>query len=444
MRAPLVCAALVAVVAAAAAQRTGATAADPAPIAKAPAPVLGVANPSSGGWLAWFDPLTLRMLPGRKAPLGGHYGSWAFSANRATLAIASCGDHRGGGIRFVNARTMRVLGDLELSRSFSNCTSSLTWLAPRRLLAVVQSGAHVVVVDPVARRVLRRTSLPAAPWATAGVRTRHELVLLLGNQGSFAPARLAIVDAEGQMRIATVDRILAGSIVEDGSSEYHSRAIQPGLTVDPEGRRAFLAPHAGPVAEIDLRTLAVTYHELDHPSLLGRVLRWLTPAAEAKVLEGPIRNARWLGDGMMAVSGTDYSVTRSATGEPQMVESPAGVRLIDTRTWTARVLDHEASGVAVGAGLVVAQGGRWDIERERGHGPGLRAFGLDGREHWRHRPGELLWMDPAGLFGYIQFRDRKTEVIDLVKGSVLATVRWDERNPTIEQPQLLAAQVSDW
>lgn len=442
MRIPLIAAIVVAVVGAAAAPSSDAIATDPARASKTPQPVLGISHRWPGGRLAWFQPLTLRMLPGRKAPLGRHYGSWAFSADRATLAIASCGDRRSRGIRFVNARTMRVRGDLELSGSFSDCTSSLTWLAPRRLLAVVQSGAHVVAVDPVARRVLRRESLPAVPWVTG--RTRDELVVLLGNHGSFAPARLAVVDADARIRIATVDRITAGSIEEGGGSEYHLRAIQPGLAVDPEGRRAFLVPHAGPVAEIDLRTLAVSYHELDRPSLLGRVLRWFTPAAQAKVLEGPVRDARWLGDGMIAVAGVDYSLAASVNGQPRMVAAPAGVSLVDTRSWTTRILDDEASGFAVGPGLVVAQGGRWDSGQDRGYGPGLRAFGLDGRERWRHRPGELLWMDPAGPLGYIQFRDLRTEVVDLVSGSVLATVRWDAGNPTIQLPQLLAAQVSDW
>jgi hypothetical protein len=443
MRAPLICAVVVALVAAAAAQRSGATPAEPARAAKAPAPVLGISNRWPGGRLAWFEPLTLRMLPGRKAPLGRHYGSWAFSADRATLAIGSCGDTRSRGIRFVNARAMRVLGDLQLSRSVTDdCTSSLTWLAPRRLLAVVQSGVSVVLVDPVARRVLRREGLPARPWATG--RTRDELVLLLVNHGSFVSTRLAVVDAGGRIRIATVDRIVSGTIEEGDGSEYRARTIQPGLAVDPESRRAFVVPQSGPVAEIDLRTLAVSYHELDPPSLVGRLLRWLTPAAQAKVFEGPMREAHWLGDGMIAVSGVDYSTTPNAGGEPLMTEAPAGVRLIDTGSWTTRILDDEASGVAVGAGLVVAQGGRWDSGRERGIGPGLRAFGLDGRERWRLHPGEYRWLDPAGPIGYVQISEISTEVVELVSGSVLATVRWDVGNPTIQQPQLLAAQVSDW
>jgi hypothetical protein len=74
----------------------------------------------------------------------------------------------------------------------------------------------------------------------------------------------------------------------------------------------------------------------------------------------------------------------------------------------------------------------------------LRAFGIDGRERWRLHPGEYRWLDPAGPVGYVQLSEISTEVVDLVSGSVLATVRWDAANPTIEQPQLLAAQVSDW
>lgn len=443
MRLWLVCAVVTALVAAAATPRSEATATELVRVVKSPSPVLGISFRQPGGRLAWFEPLTLGMLRGRKAPLGGHHGSWAFSPDRAVLAISNCGDAESREIRFVNARAMRVLGDLRLALS-ADCTGSLTWLSPRRLLAVVQTAGHaaVVAVDPVARRVLRRESLPAGSWATG--RTRDELVVLLGNHGSFAPARLAVVDADGRVRIATVDRITAGSIEEGEDDEYRSRAIQPGLAVDPDGRRAFLVPHEGPVAEVDLRTLAVSYHELGRRSVLTRLLSWLTPAAQAKVLEGPVREALWLGGGMIAVSGVDYSSTTTASGEPQMAVAPAGVSLIDTRTWTTRVLDDEASGFAVGAGLVVAQGGRWDSGQEQGYGPGLRAFALDGRERWRLHPGEYRWLDPAGPLGYVHLTDRSTEVVDLVSGSVLATVRWDVKNPMIQQPQLLAAQSSSW
>ncbi|MGH3066102.1 MAG: hypothetical protein ACRDOF_07325, partial [Gaiellaceae bacterium] len=159
-----------AIAAAMVAQQSGTVAAEPGRATKA-SPMLGISYRSAGGALAWFDPLTLRALPGRKAPLGGNFGSWAFSADRGILAVASCGDTGSRPMRFVNARAMRVLGDLWLTPS-ADCLRSLTWLRPRRLLVVVDTvaGSSVVVVDPVARRVLRRVPLPTAPWTTAATK----------------------------------------------------------------------------------------------------------------------------------------------------------------------------------------------------------------------------------------------------------------------------------
>lgn len=443
MRPALLAAVCLALLSGAAAPRGQATAAEPARAAKSAfPPMLGVSYRSPRGALAWFDLLTLDTLRGRKAPLAGHTGSWAFSADRGLLAIASCaGDQEPPpGIRFVNARTMRVGGDRRLSAA-RGCTSALTWLRARRLLAVVQTaaGAAVVLVDPLERRVLRREPLPSALWASG--RTPDELVLLLG-WDAVAPARLAVVDAAGRVRLRTLDRVLAGTVREGEGEEHRARTIQPGLAVDPDGRRAFVVPASGPLAEIDLETLAVSYHELDRPSPLRRALRWLFPAAQAKVLEGPVREARWLGSGTIAVSGVDYSLVRK-DGRELMVQAPAGLTLVDTRSWTARVLDREASGLVVASGLVIAQGGRWDSALDRGFGPGLRAFDLEGRERWRLHAGEYRWLDPAGPVGYVYLDDGgRVEVVELATGRVIGTIRRAGARESL--PQLLAAQSSSW
>lgn len=443
MRPALLAALCLVLLSGAAAPRGQATAPAPAPAAKqAFPPVLGVSYRSPRGALAWFDPLTLEALRGRKAPLAGHTGSWAFSADRGLLAIASCaGDQEPlPSIRFVDARAMRVRGDRRLS-PVRGCASALTWLRPRRLLAVVQAAADatVVLVDPLGRRVLRRELLPSAPWASG--RTRDELVLLLGSWGAVAPARLAVVDAAGRVRLRTLDRVLAGTVEEGEGEEHRARTIQPGLAVDPDGRRAYLVPASGPLAEVDLESLAVSYHELDRPSPLRRLLRWLDPVAQAKVLEGPVREARWLGGGTIAVSGSDYSLVRK-DGQELMVQAPVGLTLVDTRSWTARVLDREASGFAVASGLVIAQGGRWDSALDRGLGPGLRAFDLDGRERWRLRAGEYRWLDPAGPVGYVWLGEGRAEVVDLATGAVLRRLERDEHRDPF--PQLLAAQSASW
>jgi hypothetical protein len=432
---------LVAVVGAVSSPQSAAVETGPSRPAKAP-PLLGVSYGSPRGTLAWFEPMTLKMLPGRKVQLGGHFGSWAFSNGRRFLALGSCEGPgaRTPGIRFVDAHRMRVQGDLPLSPYRRGCASALTWLRPERLVAVVSTGtasaSEVVVVNTRARRVLRRSPLPSAPTAVG--RSSEDLVLLFSSFGEFAPARLAVVDSEGTVRMRGIERILAGTVVDATSTEYRARTIQPGLAIDPDGRRAFVVPASGPVAEVDLVTLDVSYHELDPPSLLGRLLRWLTPAAQAKVMEGPVREARWLGDGMLAVSGTDYSVEAPTSGAERFLQAPAGVRLIDTRSWTSRVLEPEASGFAVGAGLVVAQGGRWDSEEDRGYGPGLRAFGLDGRERWRLHAGEYRWMDTAGSVGYVRIAGDNADVVDLASGAVVSRVA---REPFA---QLLAGQSSSW
>lgn len=441
MRVPLVAAVALAVIGATLASRSEATPTGPARAAKTLPPVLGISYRSPRGTLAWFDPLTLRMLPGRKAPLGGHLGSWTFSADRSVLAICS-GDGSTAsipGIRLVSARAMRVLGDVRISR-YGGC-DSLTWLRRDRLLAVVWIGdrSELVVVDPLTRRIVRREPLANGPTALG--RTRDELVLLLSTS-DIAPARVAVADPDGRVRIANVDRVLAGTVVDRQSSDYRARTIWPGLAVDPDSRRAFLVPASGPIAEIDLATLAVSYREIDRPSLLRRFLTWLTPSAQAKVREGPVREARWLGDGIIAVSGMDYSVASDARGGPLYVGTPAGLSLVDTGSWTSRELSRDASGFAVGEGLVIAQGGRWDSGAERGYGPGLQAFDLDGRERWKLHSGEYRWIDTAGPVGYAYVAEGRAEIVDLATGLVLGVIAHDDQlDPW---PQLLAAQTSGW
>ena len=446
MRSALLAALVLALLSAAAAPRVHATASEPARAGKSPfAPVLGIYFRSKepyGGTLAWFQPLTLRKLPGRKAPLRDYFGSWAFSADRAVLASARC-DGQGGdppGIRFVNARTMRVLGDLPLSSS-DGCADALTWLRPDRLLAVVNAGSEseVVVVDPLARRVLRREPLPS--YRLASARTSDELVLMLTTWGAFAPTRVAVVDADGAVRTVAVDRVLEGTVVDEQSQDYRSRTMQPGLAVDPEGRRAFLIPASGSIAEIDLETLAVCYHDLNRPSLVERFYRWLFPDAEAKAMEGPVREARWLGDGVIAVSGMDYSIA-AGTQDGLEEATPAGLKLIDTRSWTSRMLSGTASSFVVAPGIVIAHGGGWDAQRKRSYGPGLLAFGLDGAERWRLHPGKARWIEPAGSIGYLHAVEGRAEVVDLETGRVLGTLRRNERRDP--WPRLLAAQASDW
>jgi hypothetical protein len=263
---------------------------------------------------------------------------------------------------------------------------------------------------------------------------------LYGDANSFAPSQLLVADANGNVRSVSVGGVLAGQVVEQQNvNDYLVRVVRPGLAVDPEGR-AFLVPASGAVAEVDLATLAVSYHDLAHPSLLRRFLDWLTPAAEAKAVDGEEREAAWVGDGKIVVSGSDYSIVRDAMGVPSTVATPAGTMLIDTHSWRAQMLADGSSGFAMATGLVITEGGTWNEGDQKSHGPGLEAFTLDGRKLWQLHAGEARWIDPAGVVGYIHDDGGRAEVVELAVGDIVATLTRNDGH----WPQLLVGQSSNW
>lgn len=405
-------------------------------------PVLGIAaRPDGRAVLAWFDPISLKRLPGRKAPLGTHRGAWSFSDDRSVLAIA---DDKKSELRFIDARRMRVLGDLRLSAG--GTAWLLAWVRPDRLLAVVGSeqATQLVVVDPRTRTVVRRTELPGGTVSSsATTRVPGGLVLLLGSDGAFEPSRVAVVDADGGVRVATVSRIPIGTVWKEREGESPvGDTRQPGLAVDPSGGKAFLIGAGALVAQIDLATLDVSYHEVSEPSsLLGRLRRWLEPAADAKVLTGPTRYARWLSDDLIAVAGSDQSTWKDAQGKEQYRARAAGVRLIDTRTWTIRTLKAEASSFQTGAGVILAMGGSWDSSTGTRDGVGIVAYDFDARERYRLHTGENVWLNAAGSLGYIYLggEGERVEIVDLATGAILGRL---DRGSGGAWPYFLAASGS--
>jgi hypothetical protein len=80
--------------------------------------------------------------------------------------------------------------------------------------------------------------------------------------------------------------------------------------------------------------------------------------------------AQWLGDGLIAVSGSDAAIV----GYDQ-ADTPAGLRILDTRTWTERVIDPKADDFTLaGSTLLTARNG----------------YGSDGRRRYRLPTGDSL------------------------------------------------------
>jgi hypothetical protein len=309
---------------------------------------------------------------------------------------------------------MRVTANVRVN---GGAIGALAWLAPDRVLAVQEipgERQRLIAVDLVKRRVATRRALGGSVQGLE--RTAHELVMLLAPRQSIGPARIAVADPRGAVRFVQLQRILAGSKLLGTGSNHRVDTELPGLAVDPESRRAFVVT-GSLAAEIDLRNLAVSYHTLEHkPSFLSRLWNWLEPAAVAKQWNGHVREARWLGDDLVAVSGTD-------TEESRM--QPAGMLVVDTRGWSVRTIDRGATWFEVAGDALLAMGDGWDATTERATGIGFVAYGFDGGKRFQVFDGQLAWL--ALVYGgraYVGISGQEElRAIDLATGSVVTTLR---------------------
>jgi hypothetical protein len=378
---------------------------------ESPMPALGIEQRSGGvAWLSRYDPVTLKQVTARRLRLAGHTGSWSFAPDRRSLAIGSARD---ASIRIVDPASLRVRRDVPLADA-AGSVSWVTWLRSHRMLAVAKRGnaaVYVVAVDPRSRRVLRWTTVDAVPWQ--GVRLREGLVLLLGSADGIRPAQLAVVDVDGVVRLATIPRI---SIGVDASPRGHDpifRRQGPGLAVDPESRRAFLVDGDDLVAAVDLDSLAVSYHRA---SRARRV-----PAAIRKAVDGPYRQAQWLGRGTLVVSGVDSTAWKDTAGKVQWRAAAAGLSLVDTRTWRRRAIDPDASSFRAATDLLLASGGSSGSAAQERRDVGVAAYGLDGSPGWRLFEGESAYVEQlAGPYAYVVTEGSRLAVVELATGQVVA------------------------
>ena len=413
----------------------------PHPDTPAPAPqltqLLGFAN----GALARVDPQSLRPLAGRRilvgsggcAPREGGTACWTnppwtVSPNGSRLAVV--GQNYSASLRLVDVARMRVTANVRVD---GGAIGALAWLAPGRLVAVQEIAGErqrLLAVDLVKRRVVTRQALGGSVQRLA--RTGQELVMLLAPARTIGVARLAVADHRGAVRFVRLERIAAGSKLLGTGSDHRVDSQRPGLALDPEGHRAFVVAE-NLAAEIDLKTLAVSYHTLQpKASFLSRLWNWLEPAAAAKQVSGYFREATWLGSDLIAVSGTD-------TEQGQV--RAAGLLVLDTRGWSVRMIDDSATSFEAVGDVLLAFGGSWDPSTERTTGIGLLAYGFDGSQRFQLFEGQQVWL--ALVYGgrtYVGISGQGTEplrIVDLASGQVVGT-----RQPTL--PWLLLGAGSGW
>jgi hypothetical protein len=389
-------------------------------------PVLGVLG-YKPAVLAWLDPLTLRPLPGPRVRLRYGIAGYGWSPDRSLLVL---GDIDDDALHLVDPVRMRRLATIDFG-IVAEAPQEFAWLGPRRLAVVAGNsgdGSTLVMVDPVARRVLSRRQLAPANLTVAPAGDR--LVLLRAPLERIGPVQLQVVDDRGRMRTARLEGIHAGFQNPPDWDRPGAYAIDRsvGLAVDPEGGRAFVVAADAPVAEVDLASLRVTYRHLRQPaSLLRRLAHWLVPPAGAKLsAAGSWRGACWIGDGVLAVAGGDSRIVGDTVAEQRVDRRPSGLKLVDTRSWTVRTLDPAVTSVSWRAGRLVSTGGTWDFEAQRERGAGVTLYGPGDRPP-RHLLGTRTVWD-AYLNGDLVYADLDTGtersrhlVVSLRSGQVLAS-----------------------
>ena len=343
--------------------------------------------------LVWLHPRTLKQLRRGAVKLPG-----AFAVITSPTRARAVAGSAGRGLQIVDVKRMKAVGRVAPRPGWS--VHPISWPAASRVLALEWNdrlGRALLVADPAARRVVRRIAFTGySTWARAG-----SGVVALGRLGEgVGPASLLVVDRDGGTRTVTLERISAGGEQSGSDDEPDYRIASPGLAVDLAAGHAYAVGPSSLVADVDLDTLAVSYRDVRRP------------AALAKVVSGWHRQAVALGDGRLAVAGSDYDRLR---------RDPSGVDLVDVPSGTMRRLEARASYVLVASGRLLVAGdqgegdGTWT-------GMGLAAYTLDGQKLWHVLDGEpVSWVQSTGGYAYIMGEEAyppTVRVIDLADGSV--------------------------
>jgi hypothetical protein len=231
---------------------------------------------------------------------------------------------------------MRRLGSVTISNARGYFSS--VWIDDNRLVAVIghPDGLQAVLIDVTQQRVLETTKLPDA-HAIAVAGAPGGVAILLSRHG-IGPMRVAVISGRHHW-IRTVRRIQGGSAPT--ATPVQTQQIHPALVVDRSTSRAFVVG-AGPepLAQIDLRTGALTYkrlsEELGRPSFRSDYVERFAIAASA---------------GKLVVSGwDDWTASNDGTGW-----RPVGAAMIDTLSGAVKVIDARAvSAWNTGSAIVTA------------------------------------------------------------------------------------------
>ncbi|HEY3183090.1 MAG TPA: hypothetical protein VGJ77_09660 [Gaiellaceae bacterium] len=367
-----------------------------APAAAAPeAPLLGVVFDGGQGHLARLDPETLQPLRTSKFLTNGYAVGPVLSPDGTKVALGSTSFL---GARIVDLDTLASEVDLRATGESGTHVAATAWPVPDRLLLTATrccpATAVLAALDPQAKRVLSVRRLRGTPVAAA--RTTTGLAILVAPAAGIGAARLVLFDP-ARLRVVPLTvragRNLPPQAHPNGMTI--GKQLLPGLAVDAAGGRAYVLTGSTGAVEIDLATGRARPHTLARRTV-------------AKALDGPRLDARWLGNGLVALTGTiDHVQAKDNTLDYQA--APAGLTLVDVRTWKARVVDRDATTIVVAGETLLARG---YAQRPP---TSIRAFDLTGRPRFELTDVDPnAWLQAAGDRAYVGNR-----VLELPSGRLL-------------------------
>jgi hypothetical protein len=389
------------------------------PPAKAPTPapegVLGILweEAGMGGELVRMDSLTLKPF-GPRLDLASGNATTTFSPDYRRVAL---GYPEPAKLELVDVERMTSLGTLDLG--VDGWINYISWDLGYLFAVVDGQDRAVVTIDPVRRRVLARHRIEGAILDIQRG-ADQQVVLLLAPSEGIGQLRLAVVGGKG-MTTTPIPGFVGGWESEQKDDEVRTRQQVPALVVDEVGQRA-LVVSGRVVAEISLNDLAVSRHTLSEPvSLLNRLRNWLEPTAQAKLVDGPWRNGTWIGEGLFAISGEDYS----SEGGQHHHADPAGISIVDTRDWSVRTIDDDSVEVVATEHAIVGHGGY-----EFG---GVTGYDLGGEKLFELLPNTSVWLQTVGGLVYaVHESSKRFTVIDPRLGRIVGTAKTEDPLTLVE------------
>jgi hypothetical protein len=381
-------------------------------------PLRGVTRIDGGRALAQLDRRTLRPRPGSAIRLPRGVSGWTFAFSPDCDAVALPAG-RDGEIHLVDLERGRRVGAVSIGGR--SAAGAITWARPDRLVAFASAyrGSRLVTLSIPDGRVVAARRVGGEAQASAP--TALGMVVVAAPRRRIGPATLLLATPDGGFLRTTLTRIRAG-FEWASRRRFLGRQLVPGLAVDEASGRAYVVAANRPlIAEVDLLTGAVAYHELSGEGAGSAT-------ASKGLAYGAFRTAQWVGDGTIAVSGDETRNTRI---------DPYGLRLIHTSDWTVDTL-HPSLRWFLHAGDALMGADAIPVSRERVRATGLVGYGVDGRRRFLRFPRNErigLW-GAAWPYVYLTVRrpEKRTYVIDLRSGRTVNTL------PTVRLPVILASR----